>query len=155
MRVLVLTHGNLGRELIDAAKTISGEIPGMESLCLDWEAGVEEARERVLSAVERLKEQGKEVLILTDMFGSTPSNLACSLREEGRVEVLAGVNLPMVLRIACLKGKGLGLSETAHWLLEKGRSSICEGKDRSFPEPAALPEEGELDPCLEPAAPPR
>lgn len=148
MRVLVLTHGNLGRELIAAAETISGELPGIDCLCLDWQDGAEVAKGRVLEAVESLKSEDEEVLVLTDMFGSTPCNLASSLREEGKVEVLAGVNLPMVLRLACLKGKGLGLTETAHWLMEKGRSSICEGRAR----PASV--ETARDPCLE-SAPPR
>lgn len=143
MQVLILTHGNLGRELIAAAKTISGEIPHIDCLCLDWEDGVEVAKGRVLQAVERLKAQDDEVLVLTDMFGSTPCNLACLLREEGKVEILAGVNLPMVLRLACLKDKGLSLSETAHWLMEKGRSSICEGKSRQPPAPLKEPSPAE------------
>ncbi len=137
MRVLVLTHGNLGRELIAAAKTISGELPGIDCLCLDWQDGAEMAKERVLEAVESLKAQDEEILVLADMFGSTPCNLASSLREEGRVEVLAGVNLPMVLRLACLKDKGFGLTETAEWLLKKGRNSICQGKSRPVGTPSA------------------
>ncbi|MCB1034034.1 MAG: PTS sugar transporter subunit IIA [Acidobacteria bacterium] len=148
MRVLVLTHGNLGRELIAAAKTISGELPGIECLCLDWQEGPGVARDRVLATLERLKTEDEEVLVLTDMFGSTPCNLASSLSEEGRVEVLAGVNLPMVLRLACLRDQGLSLHQTAHWLMEKGRSAICEAKIRTAP-----PKEV-ADPCLEEAAAP-
>jgi len=96
---LILTHGGLARELVSAAQVISGRLNGFEALSLDWNDTFEEARAKVRAAIERLDE-GQGVLILTDMYGGTPSNVAVTFLESGKVEVLTGVNLPMVLRLA-------------------------------------------------------
>jgi PTS system mannose-specific IIA component len=121
---LILTHGGLARELLSAAQVIAGPLPAFEALALDWNERFEEARERVRGAIARL-DQGQGVLILTDMFGSTPSNVATSFLDSGRVEVLTGVNLPMVMRLACLPQQGESLVELARWLQAKGRRSLC------------------------------
>ncbi len=97
---LILTHGGLARELLSAASVISGRLDGFEALSLDWSDGFDEARGKVAAALERL-DQGQGVLILTDMYGGTPCNIAMTFFQPGRVEILTGVNLPMVLRLAC------------------------------------------------------
>lgn len=123
--VLILSHGNLARELLSAAETVAaGTPPKFEALVLSWAEEVSEARSRLAAAIRRLDE-GDGVLILTDMFGNTPSNVALSFEEAGKVEVVSGVNLPMVVRLACNKNRAMGLAETAEWIRDKGKSSIC------------------------------
>lgn len=121
---LILTHGGLARELLSAAQVISGRLAGFEALSLDWNDTFEEARAKVRAAIERLDE-GQGVLILTDMYGGTPSNVAVTFLQEGRVEVLTGVNLPMVLRLACQAEEPQELEEMARWLQGKGQRSLC------------------------------
>jgi PTS system mannose-specific IIA component len=122
---LILTHGGLARELLQAASVISGRLAGFEALSLDWSDGFDEARSKVSKALERLDE-GQGVLILTDMYGGTPCNIAMTFFKEGKVEVLTGVNLPMVLRLACHTGaEETSVAEMARWLKAKGQSSVC------------------------------
>lgn len=121
---LILTHGGLARELVAAAQVISGRLNGFEALSLDWNDSFDEARAKVRAAIERL-DTGQGVLILTDMYGGTPSNIAVTFLQEGKVEVLTGVNLPMVLRLACQAEEPQVLSEMARWLQSKGQRSLC------------------------------
>jgi PTS system mannose-specific IIA component len=121
---LILTHGGAARELLAAAQKIAGSLPGFEALCLDWNEPLEDLKGEVRAAVERL-DQGQGVLILTDMFGSTPCNVASSFLAEGRVEILSGVNLPMVMRLACQPRQEGNLKELARWLQAKTQKSVC------------------------------
>lgn len=121
---LILTHGGLARELLSAAQTISGRLTAFEAISLDWNDTVDEAKGQVEAAIRRL-DQGEGVLILTDMYGGTPSNVAASFYQPGKVEILAGVNLPMVLRLACEPGKDGDLSRVARWLQAKAQQSLC------------------------------
>ncbi len=126
--VIVVTHGSLGQELVDAARVILGvgdELP-LRSLSVGWNDSMDEARELVRRAVEEA-ERGGGVLILTDMFGGTPTNLCLSFLSEGAAEIITGVNLPMVVK--CLNlGRELGecksLREVAERVARKGRSSV-------------------------------
>lgn len=122
---LILTHGGLARELLAAANVISGRLDGFEALSLDWNEGFDEARAKVAAALERL-DQGQGVLILTDMYGGTPCNIAMTFFQPGKVEVLTGINLPMVLRLACQAGaQEMDVVELARWLQAKGQKSVC------------------------------
>lgn len=122
---LILTHGGLARELLAAASVISGHLSGFEALSLDWSDGFDAARAKVAGALERL-DQGQGVLILTDMYGGTPCNIAMTFFQAGKVEVLTGVNLPMVLRLACQAGpEEETVSDLARWLQDKGQRSVC------------------------------
>ncbi len=155
MSILILTHGDLGRELLTAARTIVGDLPDADALCLDWNDTPEQAAEKLTGAIQRLtraavRNGGGErggVLILTDLYGSTPTNAALKHLEPGRIEVLTGVNLPMVVRLACAHRRDLGVGELAHWLQKKGRDAICVASDRlgspSRPHPISL------NPCAE------
>jgi len=125
---LILTHGGLARELLAAAQIIAGPPAAIEALSLDWHDSFDGAREKVAAALGRL-DQGDGVLVLTDMYGGTPSNVAMTFFTPGRVEVLAGVNLPMVLRLNC-RPRGGDLAAVAHWLQEKGNQSHCLASDR-------------------------
>ncbi len=124
--VLLVTHGRLAQELLAAAETIAGVRPDIRALSLEWNEGIDAARARIAAAVAGL-DRGEGVLILTDMYGSTPSNAAIALAVPGRIEVVTGVNLPMVVRMSCSSVLPGTLTETARWLEEKGRRSICRG----------------------------
>lgn len=130
--VLIVTHGGLADELMAAAKVIAGEPKEgrLMALSLDWRIGLAEARERIAEAVAAC-DKGKGVLILTDMFGDTPSRAAFQLHRPDSVEVVSGVNLPMVVRLVCSGTVGVGLSEAARAIAEKGRRSICIASERS------------------------
>jgi len=126
---LILTHGGLARELFAAATIISGRLDGFEALSLDWNDGFDEARAKVAAALERL-DQGQGVLILTDMYGGTPCNIAMTFFQAGKVEVLTGVNLPMVLRLGCqAEAQEPDVAELARWLQAKGQKSVCRAGD--------------------------
>jgi PTS system mannose-specific IIA component len=121
---LILTHGGMARELLSAAQMISGRLSSFEAISLDWNDGIDEARAQISAAIERLDE-GQGVLILTDMYGATPCNVATSFYQPGKVEILTGVNLPMVLRLACQSAQEGNLSDVARWLQAKAQLSLC------------------------------
>ncbi|MDY7096111.1 MAG: PTS sugar transporter subunit IIA [Acidobacteriota bacterium] len=143
MKILLLSHGNLARELLAAARTIAGELPDFEALPLDWSQGSEEIRRHISETLAEI-DDGSGVLILADVFGATPCNAAMSFHDPGRVEVLGGVNLPMVVRLGCLAGKEFTLEEAARWLRDKGRSSIQASCDLQPRRPTSA------SPCDEP-----
>jgi len=123
--VLILSHGGLAAELLRAADKIAGGTPQwMQAVCLEWDASFEDARQKTAEAIQSM-EPTDDLLILTDMYGGTPFNVATSFTESAAVQVLAGVNLPMVLRLCCLGEPEMSASELVLWLEEKGRRSIC------------------------------
>ena len=139
--VLILSHGGLARELLEAARTIAGETPPwMDVVCLDWDATFEEARRQTAEKIGSMNPT-EGLVILTDMYGGTPFNVASSFMESPDVQVLAGVNLPMVLRLTCLGRTEMSAEELIPWLEEKGRRSICHcnGTDGQANSGAAAP----------------
>jgi mannose PTS system EIIA component len=136
--VLILTHGGLAPELLSAARVISGDLEAFEALPLDWSDGFDAARRKVGQVLGRLDgEQG--VLILTDILGGTPFNVAMAFRDPGRVEIVSGVNLPMVVRLGCLLTDDMAVADLAQWIRDKGRSSICSSDDLPRPDGQAGP----------------
>ena len=96
---VVVTHGNLATELVSAAETIINEdIHHITAVTIGWHDDVEIARDEIGKAIERVN-QGAGVLVLTDMFGGTPTNLACTFLGSAPIEVVTGVNLPMILKL--------------------------------------------------------
>ncbi len=134
VQVLILSHGALAHALVDTAERIVGQLDDVQALSLDWDEPRESLLGRLHDVIVSIDE-GEGVLILTDLFGDTPSNLALGLIEPGHVEVVTGVNLPMVLRLACQGSKPSTLSELACWIQAKGRQGICLGTAR---EPALV-----------------
>ena len=120
---LILTHGGLARELLSAAEIIVGGLEGFTALSLEWTDSFDEAQAKTLQTLEELPAQDG-VLILTDIHGGTPFNVAASFRQAGEVEVVAGVNLPMVVRLACKGARDMNVSMLADWIQEKARGSI-------------------------------
>ena len=125
--VVVVTHGQLATELVNAAETIVGDLPRFAAVSIGWHDAVELAREEIAQAVERV-DSGTGVVVLTDMFGGTPSNLAITFLAEGRVEVVTGVNLPMLLKLASTR-EVADLREVARHIREDGRTGIWVASD--------------------------
>jgi len=121
--IVVVTHSQLGEALIEAAEFIVGSwLEGVVSVSIDLNQNVDKLREKVVAGIKKAgREEG--ILILTDMFGGTPSNISYSFLEEGRVEVLSGVNLPILVHAMNSRVK-MGLSELAASLETFGRKSI-------------------------------
>lgn len=123
VQALILTHGNLAEALLETATRIAGELRGVQCLALDWNEPREVLLERISRVIRELDE-GDGVVVMTDLYGDTPSNLALSLVDPGRVEVVTGVNLPMVLRLGCVGSRPGDVGELARWILAKGRQGI-------------------------------
>jgi mannose PTS system EIIA component len=124
---LVVTHGHLGQELVAAAEMIVGEISHIRAVSIGWHDDVNDARKDIEQRIAEV-ESGKGVLILTDMFGGTPSNIALSFHEPGKLDVVTGVNLPMIIKIASQK-EGDTLESLARIVRDQGRSSISMASD--------------------------
>jgi len=100
---LVVTHGQLGQELVSAAQAIVGEISHMAAVSIGWNDDVNESKKKIEQGVSEV-DQGKGVIILTDMFGGTPSSLSLPLLKKNELEIVTGVNLPMVIKLANQSG---------------------------------------------------
>jgi PTS system mannose-specific IIA component len=124
---LVVTHGHLGQELVAAAEMIVGEISHIRAVSIGWHDDVNDAHNDIEKRIAEV-ENGKGVLILTDMFGGTPSNIALSFHDPGKVDVVTGVNLPMIIKIASQK-EGDTLDSLARIVRDQGRSSIAMASD--------------------------
>ncbi|MHB8172876.1 MAG: PTS sugar transporter subunit IIA [Nitrospirota bacterium] len=120
--LVIVSHGALGRELIEVAEIIVGPLEGAEAVSIGSVVDVDTAREEIGAAISRARgEEG--VLVLTDMFGGTPSNLSLAFLDEDNVEVLTGVNLPMIIKYANHR-KDKGLQELSSLVQEGGIKSI-------------------------------
>jgi PTS system mannose-specific IIA component len=120
--VLITTHGNLGSEFIKAVELIRGSLKAVTHLSIDQTKSVEELKKEISTAIRKL-DQGQGVLILTDLFGGTPSNISLSFLKEGKVEVVTGVNLPMLLRLSEAR-EGISLKEFAVSVKDYGMKNI-------------------------------
>jgi PTS system mannose-specific IIA component len=121
--VIVVTHCHLAEELISAAKLVVGEnLKQFQAVSVDPKEGSEEIREKIVSAIRKVDE-GQGVLILTDMYGGTPSNISLSFLEEKKIEVITGVNLPMLLKLATY-ANDMNLEELASFITDYGQKNI-------------------------------
>ena len=122
--IVIVTHAQLGEALIGAAEFILGQRPAaIESITIDLSENAEKLRAKIVQGIKKVAGQNG-VLILTDMFGGTPSNLSYSFLEEGRVEVLSGVNLPILIQAVNLRKKDIELGQLASDLEAFGKKSI-------------------------------
>jgi mannose PTS system EIIA component len=119
---VIVTHGNLAGELLAAAEMIVGPVSHIAAVSIGWHDDVDVARDEVQRAITRVS-KGGEVLLLTDMFGGTPTNIASMFLEEGAIEVITGVNLPMVIKLASDTGQE-SLAEVARRICDQGRQGI-------------------------------
>jgi PTS system mannose-specific IIA component len=125
--VVVVTHGQLAIELLNSAEMIVGDLPQFAAVSIGWHDEVNDAREDIAQAIERVRGDAG-VLILTDMFGGTPSNLGMTFLEKDRLEVITGVNLPMLIKLASLV-ESRDLLAAARELREYGRNAIWVASD--------------------------
>ena len=125
--VVVVTHGQLATELVHAAETIVGDLPNFAAVSIGWHEDVQDAREAIAAAIERVRQPGG-VLIATDMFGGTPSNLGITFLEQDKVEIVTGVNLPMLIKAASMK-EPASLIDVARTLREHGKNAIWVASD--------------------------
>jgi len=121
--VVVVTHGQLATELVNSVEMIVGDLPHVAAVSIGWHDDADRAREEISQAIARVdNEELAGVLVLTDMFGGTPTNLAVTL-VTSRVEVITGVNLPMLLKLA-RPPAGVDLLALAREMREHGRNAI-------------------------------
>lgn len=131
--VVVVTHGQLANELVNAAEMIAGELPRFEAVALGWHDDPNAAKDQIAAAIGRVR--GNEgVLVLTDMFGGTPSNLGITFLEDDAVEVVTGVNLPMVVKLANLDRTQASLLGVARQVREHAREAIRVASDLMRPD---------------------
>jgi mannose PTS system EIIA component len=101
--MVLVTHGRLAEEFVFALEHVVGPQQAIRTICIGPDDDMEQRRKDILESVKAV-EQGKGVVVLTDMFGGTPSNLAISIMEQTKAEVLAGINLPMLIKLASVRG---------------------------------------------------
>ena len=133
--VVVITHGQLAAELLNAAEMIVGDLPTFAAVSIGWHEDVDQAREAIAQAIARVRtaagdsaEEPAGVLLLSDMFGGTPANLAVTFLEAGRVEVITGVNLAMLIKLA-RPPREPDLLALAREMREHGRNAIWVASD--------------------------
>jgi len=125
---LIVTHGNLAWELLKAAEKIEASVSGIEAVPLEWNESVDDSREKIRLALEKLGPE-RGVIIFTDMFGGTPSNISLSFLDRGHIEIVTGVNLPMIVKFATLQHDAKDVATLAHTISEKGSKAIRVASD--------------------------
>ena len=128
--IVVVTHGQLATELVNSAEMIVGDLPHFAAVSIGWHEDVDHAREEIGRAIERVQARagnGSSVLVLSDMFGGTPANLAVTFVSP-QVEVITGVNLPMLLKLARPQ-PDMDLQALAREMREHGRNAIWVASD--------------------------
>jgi PTS system mannose-specific IIA component len=120
--MILVTHGRLAEEFVHAMEHVVGEQPDIATICIGPSDDMEARRREIANAIKRV-DTGKGSIILTDLFGGTPSNLAISLLKAGKTEVIAGINLPMLIRLAGAR-KEMDLMAAVQAAREAGRNYI-------------------------------
>lgn len=120
---VIVTHGALARELLDAAERIVGRTENIRAVSMDWDDDVSDARQEIGDAIAEV-DGGRGVLIFTDMFGGTPTNVSLAFLEQEKVEIVTGVNLPMIIKLTSVQNNQGSLLEVAQELRERGQNSV-------------------------------
>jgi len=120
--IVLVTHGKLAQELVAALEHVVGPQRAIAAVCIGPDDDMEKRRKDILDDIRRVDE-GQGAVVLTDMFGGTPSNLAISVMDQAKVEVIAGVNLPMLVKLASVRGK-VALGDAVAQAQEAGRKYI-------------------------------
>jgi PTS system mannose-specific IIA component len=120
--LILVTHGRLAEEFVSAMEHVVGPQADIETVCIGPHDDMEKRREEIADAIARV-DTGSGAIVLTDLFGGTPSNLAISLLEAGRVEVIAGINLPMLIRLAGAR-KSMDVTAAVSAARDAGKSYI-------------------------------
>jgi PTS system mannose-specific IIA component len=120
---VAVSHGAIGPEMVRIARSIVVDPAPMVGIALEHDEAVDRIRQKIRSAIVEV-DRGNGILILTDMFGGTPSNISLPFLEEGKVEVITGMNLPMLIKMASLRGEK-NLSDVALFLRDYGQKNIA------------------------------
>jgi len=120
--MILVTHGRLAEEFVKAMEHVVGRQEAVATVCIGPKDDMEARRKEIATAIKTV-DSGEGAVILTDLFGGTPSNLAISLMEEGRVEVIAGINLPMLIRLAGARDK-MDIGKAVKAARDAGRNYI-------------------------------
>ncbi|WP_067733100.1 PTS sugar transporter subunit IIA [Novosphingobium naphthalenivorans] len=120
--MILVTHGNLAEEFVHAMEHVVGDQADVETVCIGPNDDMERRRSEIAEAITKV-DSGAGVIILTDLFGGTPSNLAISLMQAGKVEVIAGINLPMLIRLAKAR-ECMSVRDAANAARDAGRNYI-------------------------------
>ena len=125
IKTIIVTHHTLADYLIETAELIVGQSDNLTGISISNNCDIESVRQRLVELIKGFHKEGKKVLILTDMFGGTPSNISLALYEPEKVEIVSGVNLPIVLKLAGgVKDESKSLKEIAAYITEYGRKNI-------------------------------
>jgi PTS system mannose-specific IIA component len=119
---VIVSHGQVANELLSAAETVVGDLGHITAVSIGWHDDVEAAKGEIERAIKQVS-SGRGVLLMTDMFGGTPTNISAMFIKENEVELVTGVNLPMVLKLATTNGEAT-LSDVAKSVEEQGKQSI-------------------------------
>lgn len=119
---VIVSHGQVANELLAATETIVGALSHITAVSIGWHDDVEIAKEEISRAIKNVSDGGG-VLLLTDMFGGTPTNISAMFIKENEVEIVTGVNLPMIIKLAS-QNKEMSLQEMAKEVEEQGRQAI-------------------------------
>jgi PTS system mannose-specific IIA component len=129
---VVVSHGQFANEIVAAAETVVGELRHIAAVSIGWHDDVEIAKSEIARAVKSVSE-GKGVVILTDMFGGTPTNISAMFIGEGDIEIVTGVNLPMVIKLAS-QTKEMTLAEMAKEVESQGKQAIYRASELLAPQ---------------------
>jgi PTS system mannose-specific IIA component len=119
---IIVSHGKLAEELLNALTIILGEAPNIEAISIGWYDDVEDSKKKINQSLKKV-DQKNGMIIFTDMFGGTPSNLSFSFLKESQVEIITGVNLPMLIKFVSLQ-RSNNLKEVAKKVVEQGKKNI-------------------------------
>lgn len=119
---VIVSHGRLAEELLNALTIILGEAPNIEAISIGWYDDVEESKKKISLSLKKV-DQKNGVIIFTDMFGGTPSNLSFSFLLDNKIEIITGVNLPMLIKFVSLQ-RSNNLKEVARKVAEQGKKNI-------------------------------
>lgn len=119
---IIVSHGKLAEELLNALTIILGEAPNIESISIGWYDDVEDSKKKINMSLKRV-DQKNGVIVFTDMFGGTPSNLSFGFLKENQVEIITGVNLPMLIKFVSLQ-RNNDLKDVARKVVEQGKKNI-------------------------------
>jgi PTS system mannose-specific IIA component len=119
---IIVSHGRLAEELLNALTIILGEAPNIEAISIGWYDDVEDSKKKISQSLKRV-DQKNGVIIFTDMFGGTPSNLSFSFLRDDQVEIITGINLPMLIKFVSLQ-RSNHLRDVAKKVVEQGKKNI-------------------------------
>jgi PTS system mannose-specific IIA component len=120
---VIVSHGQVANELVAAAEAVVGDLNHISAVSIGWHDDVEMAKDEIARAIAQVS-TGNGVLVLTDMFGGTPTNIAAMFLKENEVEIVTGVNLPMVIKLASTN-REMTLHELAKEVEDQGKEAIC------------------------------